>query len=214
MEWNVMTAAPRKKARPNDALRHRPEDWLNAAFRAVAEGGFESVRVMVLADDLGLSRGSFYWHFADRAALVKALLERWRKRETTIDQDVRAQSTDDPVADLTRVLDAALVQEGQDLENMRFELALRDLGRRDPAVANMLLEVDAARMALFQQKFERLTGERSNAAELAALFYLAIVGSNQALGRPDGRQNLKAYLSGIIASYLIYQQVPAAQTPD
>ena len=63
---------------------------------------------------------------------------------------------------------------------MRFELALRGLGRRDPAVAKLLVEVDAARMALFESKFHRLTGDPKTAEELAVLFYLTIVGSNQA----------------------------------
>ena len=90
---------------------------------------------------------------------------------------------------------------------MRFELALRGLGRRDPVVAKMLVEVDAARMALFEDKFLRLTDNPKTAEELAVLFYLAIVGSYQALSRPTSPPQAKDYLKGIITDYLIRRQV-------
>ena len=92
---------------------------------------------------------------------------------------------------------------------MRFELALRGLGRREPAVAQKLSEVDQARMALFEHKFERFTGHAKSAAELATLFYLAIVGSYQALSRPVNPPQLKEHLKGVINHYLIARQAPA-----
>ena len=42
------------------------DDWLDAAFRAAVEHGFDGVRVLTLADTLQVTRGSFYWHFKDR----------------------------------------------------------------------------------------------------------------------------------------------------
>ena len=205
---------PAKKANKRDeTVRLGRDDWLDAAFQAVVEGGFDNVRVLVLADTLGVTRGSFYWHFVDHAELVSALLARWRERELASGRSLEAQATSDARADLERLLDAALAHAGANLENMRFELALRGLGRRDPAVANMLAEVDQLRLALFEAKFERLTGDRTTATDLAALFYLAIIGSNQALSRPSNPPRLKEYLKGIIANYLIHQQVPAKDRP-
>ena len=85
---------------------------------------------------------------------------------------------------------------------------MRGLGRRDANVAQMLVQVDQARMGLFEQKFLRLTGDKKKSSELAALFYLAIVGSYQALSRPMNPPQVSAYLSSIISTYLIHQQVP------
>lgn len=59
-----------------------PQDWTNAALRALAEGGVAAVRVDVLARSLGVSRGSFYWHFAGRDALLRTALEQWEQTVT------------------------------------------------------------------------------------------------------------------------------------
>lgn len=204
---------PGKRAGPVEASRLTRDDWLDAAFRAVVEGGFDKARVLMIADALGVTRGSFYWHFTDHAELISALLARWMERELALDRHLRSEGTSDPKADLEHLLEVALAHGGPDLENIRFELALRGLGRRDAAVAQMLVEVDQARMGLFEQKFQRLTGDPKKASELAALFYLAIVGSNQALSRPVNPPQVSEYLMGIISTYLIHQQAPAPASP-
>jgi hypothetical protein len=180
---------------------------LDAAFAAAVEHGFDGVRVLVLADTLGVTRGSFYWHFKDHADLIAALLGRWRAAEQASNQTLQEPRSEDPVKDLELLLDAALAHGGADLSNMRFELALRGLGRRDTAVAAMLLEVDQARMALFAGKFARITPDTKTAVDLAALFYLTVVGSFQALSRPQAANPTKQYLTEIIGRYLVRSQV-------
>jgi AcrR family transcriptional regulator len=208
-----MTAAAKSKKRA-EAPRLSPDDWLDAAYTAVAEGGFDSVRVLVLADALGVTRGSFYWHFTDHAALITALLARWREREIAVHMRLKAEAELDPRADLERLLDVALSHAGDDLQNMRFELALRGLGRRDTGVASMLVEIDEMRLGLFVSKFMRLTGDANKANGLAVLFYLAIVGGNQALSRPFSTEQSKQFIKDIIAQYLIHMQGPAPAAAD
>lgn len=53
--------------------------WLEGAHAQLIEGGVEAVKIGPLAARLGLSRTSFYWHFADREALLSALIDRWRE---------------------------------------------------------------------------------------------------------------------------------------
>ena len=192
-----------KRTVPAQSSRLSREDWLDAAFRAVVEGGFDKVRVLVLARNLGVTRGSFYWHFADHATLIESLLARWRERELASNQRVQGTNDPDPQKELELVLDAALAHAGVHLENMRFELALRGLGRRDAEVATMLIDVDQLRLRLFARKFLRLTGDQRSATDLAALFYLATIGSNQALSWPANPPQTKDYLRGVITRYLI-----------
>src|SRR5215213_5696405 len=57
-------------------------DWTEAALAALARGGLSAVAVEPLAKELGATKGSFYWHFADRQALLEATLELWERRDT------------------------------------------------------------------------------------------------------------------------------------
>ena len=178
-------------------------DWLDAAFAAVVEGGFDQARVLSLAKKLGVTRGSFYWHFASHADLIAALLDRWQTREVAVADQLRTQNSTDPQADLMHVVKTALAHAGEDLQHMRFELALRGLGRRDATVAQRLSQVDQMRMSLFEDKFLRLTGQPKIAADLAGLFYLALVGCYQALSRPHNPPQIEQHLMRLISEYLV-----------
>jgi len=56
--------------------------WVDAAYGQFAAAGLSSVRVEALARQLGTTKGSFYWHFTDRAALIDAVMVRWEELET------------------------------------------------------------------------------------------------------------------------------------
>ena len=58
------------------------EAWIRAAYAALEAGGIEAVQVEPLGRALRVSKGSFYWHFRDRAALLDALLDHWSGRST------------------------------------------------------------------------------------------------------------------------------------
>jgi AcrR family transcriptional regulator len=57
------------------------DDWAQAALDLIAEQGVAAVAVEPLARRLGVTKGSFYWHFPSRDALLQAALERWEKAE-------------------------------------------------------------------------------------------------------------------------------------
>jgi AcrR family transcriptional regulator len=73
-----MRMAARKSTYP--ALT--PADWTKAAFGALARGGVEAIAVEPIAAELGATKGSFYWHFKNREALVTAALDEWERRLT------------------------------------------------------------------------------------------------------------------------------------
>src|SRR5215475_9389836 len=59
----------------------QPTDWIRIGFSQLAREGIESVRIEVLARELGVSKGSFYWHFRDRDELLMQMLEQWERVE-------------------------------------------------------------------------------------------------------------------------------------
>ena len=188
------------------ASRLGRDDWLDAAFRAAVDHGFDGVRVLTLADTLQVTRGSFYLHFKDNATLIEALVERWQARELEAHQRLEQSGSDDPAKALEILLDQALAHGGEDLDNMRFELALRALGRRDAHVAGLMRSMDELRIALFKRKFMRLVQDDKTAAELATLFYLSVVGSFHALIQPQMPSASKQFFLDIIAKYLVQKQ--------
>jgi AcrR family transcriptional regulator len=58
------------------------KDWLDRGLRTLAESGFTALKAEPLARAMGVSRGSFYWHFADIGAFHAALLRHWREIAT------------------------------------------------------------------------------------------------------------------------------------
>ena len=61
-----------------------PEDWTKVALAAIAEQGAANVSIERLARELGATKGSFYWHFKDRPALIAAALDRWERDYTCL----------------------------------------------------------------------------------------------------------------------------------
>jgi AcrR family transcriptional regulator len=207
---NLKNIHPKKsqpQSKAGDAVPLKRDDWLDEAFRAVVEGGFENVKVLTLADKLKVTRGSFYWHFADHSDLISSLIKRWKETQIAFNDRLRASQTHEPLKDLDSVLDAAFVQAGEKLENLRFEQALRAFGHHHTEAANLLIEVDEARVAMLQGKFKVVVKDDKKARDLAALLYLAIAGSYQALSRPINPPNIQVYLRTLISSYLLHQQI-------
>ncbi|HEX4870888.1 MAG TPA: TetR/AcrR family transcriptional regulator [Nevskiaceae bacterium] len=69
-------------ATPATRIPLTAEAWTEVALDAIASGGIEAVAVEPLARRLGVTKGSFYWHFASREALLQAALARWEEQET------------------------------------------------------------------------------------------------------------------------------------
>lgn len=76
--------------------------WAESALDVIAEAGVEAVAVEPLARRLGVTKGSFYWHFANRQALLQAALEQWERRETD-EVLARAAQEKDPRERLARL---------------------------------------------------------------------------------------------------------------
>lgn len=72
-----MEATPNKLDKP----RLSAADWEQAALEVIAEGGLAAVAVEPLARRLGVTKGSFYWHFTNREALIQAALDRWERSD-------------------------------------------------------------------------------------------------------------------------------------
>lgn len=111
----------------------------------------EAVQITALARDLGVTRGSFYWHFESREALLDALLDTWRERNTGVMLDA---IRDSPSLD-TAILALFSVWVDHTRFDPRLDQAIRDWARHDAAVRRAVKSEDHARVAAIADLFER-----------------------------------------------------------
>lgn len=157
------------------------EDWTSAALVALGEGGAGAVAVEPLAARLGTTKGSFYWHFRNRDALLAAALERWERIDT---EDVirLAEKEDGPHARLRFLLMGALrdnraLPDGE-IGAHAVELALQ-ASAAHPMVAPFLERVTRRRIGYLTSQFVALGFDDAEAARRSVLAYTAYLGHAQ-----------------------------------
>jgi AcrR family transcriptional regulator len=167
-------------ARASRAKQEKParldaEAWIAAAFDALAEGGIDAVRVEPLAKTLGITKGSFYWHFADRRALLDAVLNAWAEsRIAAIGEQATARGAPNTVlGDL-----ADLYTRRANLRGLTIELAIRSLARSDEPAARAVRSVDRERLRHVGRLFGALGWPDDEAQERAILFYSYLFGQS------------------------------------
>jgi AcrR family transcriptional regulator len=150
-----------------------PDDWVRAALGAIARGGVGAVAVETVAAELGATKGSFYWHFKNRDALIQAALDRWEQvgTEAVI---AELEREPDPGSRLKKVL-AAAFEIGP---TGRAEIAL--LANPDhPAVVRAVRRVAERRIAYISRQLEALGWDQGQALDRAVLMYYVYVGHLQ-----------------------------------
>ncbi len=131
------------------------DDWINQGLKALTKGGFTALKADPLARAMGVSRGSFYWHFADLGAFHAAVLKRWR--EIAAEQIIAAveADSDEPLKALLRRTFGA---------KLELERAVRNWAAFDPAAQNAVRAIDRRRL----DYIEALLGKRGLAPGVAA----------------------------------------------
>jgi len=150
--------------------------WVEAGIAELARSGVEGVRVEVLAKNLGVTKGGFYRRFADRAALLDAILERWREGRAAAIAQQTSLGGQAPRERLKALIQ--LYSERLNPEGMAIELAIRQWARADEGAAAAVASVDAARLKHVGELY-RATGLAAEDADAQAfLFYCFIFGQS------------------------------------
>ena len=163
------------RAKPKDkVVRLDAQAWIAAAFDALADAGIDAVRVEPLAKSLAITKGSFYWHFADRRALIDAMLAAWSEGRIAA---IRQQTGRGEPAAVLRTL-ADLYTHHANLRGLAIELAIRSLARSDERAAKAVRDVDRERLAHVGKLFAGLGWPRGEAQARAILFYSTLFGQS------------------------------------
>ena len=156
-----------------------PSDWTEAALDALARGGLTAVAVEPLAKSLRTTKGSFYWHFADRNALLAATLELWERRDTDrVIADL--DETQDALSRLRKLLRLTFTSVGDGSAGSAgtVELALQ-ASASQPLVINTLQRVTGRRLELVTKLYVEVGLSPARARHRALLAYTAYLGHAQ-----------------------------------
>jgi AcrR family transcriptional regulator len=158
------------------------ESWIDAGLAALADGGPDAVRVDVLAQTLGVSRGGFYHQFDSRPAFLEELLDTWERRSTdeVLDRVEREGGDARTKAGRAGMLtfSAALLP---------VDLAVRNWSRRDDAVAARLRRVDDRRMDFLRRQFATQRSDADDVEALALLAFSVAIGNHFVAADHGGR---------------------------
>ena len=177
-----------------------PQDWVAAATELLVHKSIDAVRIDVLAKQMGVTRGSFYWHFSDREDLLRRVLMSWQDAQTEQiisgyrKQGVQAQALISELVELPFHGRAAM-------KGSSVELAIRAWARRDEAARMVVDTVDAKRLTYIEECFGSLGFDTVQARARAFTLYCYM--QSESLFRNQGSDDDKVQRRRFITDMLL-----------
>jgi AcrR family transcriptional regulator len=147
--------------------------WVDRARALLVAKGAAAVKIEPLAALLGVTTGSFYWHFKNRQALLDEVLRHWERTNSTPFFDAVANAGDNARAQFEGIVSVWLEEDAFD---PAYDSAVRDWARTSAKVENTVRRVDARRIELLHAIFRRLGDREPHALVRARIVYFHQVG--------------------------------------
>jgi AcrR family transcriptional regulator len=179
-------------------------DWEGAALDLIAEHGVFAVAVEPLARRLGVTKGSFYWHFANRDALLEATLRRWEQA----DAEVLMSQVDRIVDPRERLVELFRRTSREMRSHVIYSALLKALDH--PAVQPVMQRVSQRRIQYLAVAFRSLGLARREATDRARLAYSAYVGFLQLMLQLRLQRMASAEFEGYV-EHVVATLIPAPQ---
>ena len=174
------------------------QHWLDAGLERLASHGPQGLRIMAIAEQLGVTKGSFYWHFDSLQALITAALKRWEAMDGEALDEVR------PIEDPRARLEALFVQSMQKREAHALYVALALSSDADVAAA--VRRVSERRLRFLVDSYRQLGLVASEARPRALLAYSAYVGAlhlrRQRARGLNSEKDLAAYVAHAVGTLI------------
>ncbi len=144
--------------------------WLDAGLRALTETGQGAIKIPALAIRLGVTKGSFYWHFRDLATYEDDLLAEWERRDTLEVIRYLDESHVDAVERLRKLLSLS------SRANMRLANAIRHWSSIDERARRAQKRVDRRRFDYVAALLRDIGWGAEEAVLLARWAYWGVIG--------------------------------------
>jgi AcrR family transcriptional regulator len=157
------------------------QDWIDFALKTLVREGFPALKADVLARKLGVSRGSFYWHFAELGTFHARVIEHWRQAATEAiiagleRYDTREQRLD-------------MLLRGAFGHSALMEIRMRAWADENAQAAQVMNDIDRRRRAYIEQLLVQAGVAPSLTATRAQLLYWAYLGAALNRSRLTGAQ--------------------------
>ncbi len=179
-----------------ERVRLSKESWLSHTLTKIGEIGVANIQVESLAKELNVTKGSFYWHFQNRDALLSETLEYWYKSATKAIGLAAQRNFDEPV-DRLRYFFTLAFNRRPDVPGGPIERALHEWARMSEIAEQTTRQVDEDRVSLIADAYAELGMKEDQARQTATMALAQITGLN-ILSRSKGKrcqtQDAKAFL--------------------
>lgn len=155
------------------------DHWIATAFEFLLLEGPKAIRVDRLCQELGVTKGSFYWHFKDLAALKSAMLGHGRqvtRRDLIASATANKQS---PRESVLQMFEAALARRTGDDAAAAASIAMRHWASADPAIRRDLADADNERLAFLTTQVRATGWTGAEARSRASFLYATLIGLQQ-----------------------------------
>ena len=172
------------------------EDWVDAAYARFSDGGIGAVSVEAVARDLGATKGSFYWHFTDRGALVDDVLTRWEELETERLIDL-VDRVEDPAERLAKLLEVIAHRTTERSGERTLFAEAASLG-----ITDVVARATERRVSYTARLLEAVAIEPADARRRAVIVVAAVVGYQQLVAGgwdPGGEAEPRALIETLFA---------------
>ncbi|WP_299851058.1 TetR/AcrR family transcriptional regulator [uncultured Roseovarius sp.] len=149
------------------------EDWIAASRKMLIARGISSVKVEPLARQLGVTPGSFYWHFKNREALYRALLKDWLASNVHPFIEALDEAADDPQAQYLALANVWVLSPQFDAS---LDVAVREWGKTSKLAARTMRFIDHKRISLYQWVIEGFGHDTMSALVRARTMYYHQIG--------------------------------------
>ena len=169
---------PAQETVPARGPRLGADDWLDAAVEVLLEDGIGGLKISRLSSRLGVTKGSFYWHFTDIATMKSELAAHCRKVQTAAAAQIAALENLPPAERIEGM--ARLVS---DPRRWRMEGAMRRWAETDGSIADSVSELDGQIFQIADQAMRELGFDEAEAHARATTRLYAGIGFVHAHGR-------------------------------
>ena len=149
----------------------QPDAWLRKALDVLFEQGISNVKVEILARELGVTKGSFYWHFKNRDELLQHMVDWWRDQQLSFIAGLDIDHLDNAPNMIKSVINFT-----HHTDDSHHDVAMREFARFNDFAAKAVLEVDQHRVDYLKTLFTAAGFDAAEALLRAQALYFYQVG--------------------------------------